>query len=172
MVRGAIDLMKLVIVIAEEGAARNPEVTTLNGIAVNLRGLFTNDLGMVAESFEILRDSPRRTIRAMGAESYGLMLLRAGERQVGLDRLDQAWDEYDQMGALGRRATVQLVMRQAGVRRTKWSATKSGSDHKPLTEAERRVVYLIADGHTNKSAARALGISVLTVGTHIRSAYS
>jgi DNA-binding CsgD family transcriptional regulator len=48
----------------------------------------------------------------------------------------------------------------------------SGSQPRPLTEAERRVAYLIADGHTDKSAARALGISVNTVGTHLRSAYS
>jgi DNA-binding CsgD family transcriptional regulator len=63
-------------------------------------------------------------------------------------------------------------MRQEGVRRRKWITNGSGSAHKPLTEAERRVVYLIADGHTDKSAARALGISVNTVGTHIRSAYT
>ena len=41
-----------------------------------------------------------------------------------------------------------------------------------LTEGERRVVYLVADGHTDKSAAKALGISVNTVVTHLRSAYS
>jgi DNA-binding CsgD family transcriptional regulator len=161
-----------VVAIAEEGAARNPEVATLNGVAVSLRGLFTNDPAMVAESLEILRHCPRRGMRAVGAESYGLMLLRTGERQAGLDRLDQAWDEYDHMGALGRRATVQRVMRQAGVRRTKWSNNHSGSAQKPLTEAERRVVYLIADGHTDRSAAKALGISVNTVSTHTRSAYT
>ena len=127
---------------------------------------------MVAESVEILRHCPRRPIRAWGIENYGLMLLRAGERQAGLDQLDRAWDEYDHMGALGRRAMVQRVMRQAGVRRTKWSNNNSGSAHKPLTDAERRVVYLIADGHTDRSAAKTLGISVNTVGTHTRSAYT
>jgi hypothetical protein len=35
---GAVDLMKGVVAIAEETASRNPEVATLNGIAVNLRG--------------------------------------------------------------------------------------------------------------------------------------
>jgi DNA-binding CsgD family transcriptional regulator len=48
----------------------------------------------------------------------------------------------------------------------------SGSQPRPPTAAERRVAYLIADGHTDKSAARALGISVNTVGTHLRSTYS
>jgi DNA-binding CsgD family transcriptional regulator len=76
------------------------------------------------------------------------------------------------MGALGRRATVQRVMRQAGVRRTKWVSDHNGSQPQSLTEAERRVAYLIADGHTDKAAARALGISVNTVGTHLRSGYS
>jgi DNA-binding CsgD family transcriptional regulator len=63
-------------------------------------------------------------------------------------------------------------MRQAGARRTKWSNNPSRSTHKPLTDAERRVVYLITDGHTDKSTAKTLGISVNTVGTHTRSAYT
>jgi DNA-binding CsgD family transcriptional regulator/tetratricopeptide (TPR) repeat protein/nucleoside-triphosphatase THEP1 len=168
----AVDLMKVVVAIAEEAAARNPEVATLNGVAANLRGLLNDDLAMVAESLEILQRSPRRGLRALGAESYGLMLLDAGQRQIGLDQLDQAWDDYDHMGALARRAAVQRVMRQAGARRAKWSTNNSGSVHRPLTDAERRVVYLIADGHTDKSAARALGISANTVGTHMRSAYA
>jgi DNA-binding CsgD family transcriptional regulator/tetratricopeptide (TPR) repeat protein len=172
MACGALDLMETVVAIAEEGAARNPEVATLNGVAVNLRGLCTNDPAMVAESVEILRHCPRRGMRAVGTESYGLMLLRAGQRQAGLNRLDQAWDEYDHMGALDRRATVQRVMRQAGIRRTKWCNNNLRSAQKPLTEGERRVVYLIADGHTDRSAAKTLNISVNTVATHMRSAYT
>jgi DNA-binding CsgD family transcriptional regulator len=169
---GAADFMHSVVAVAEEGAIRNPEVATLNGLAANLRGLLNDDVATVAESVEILQHSPRPLLRAIGCESYGRMLLRTGERQLGLDQLDAAWDEYDGMGAFARRASVQRVMRQAGVRRRKWSSDHPGSAHKPLTEAERRVVYLIADGHTDKSAAKALGVSVNTVGTHIRSAYT
>jgi len=168
----ATDLMKCVLALAEEGAARNPEVATLNGVAANLRGLFNNDLGIVAEAIEILRDSPRRGIRAIGSESYGQMLLQTGQRRMGLEQLDRAWDDYDCMGALARRAAIQRAMRQAGARRTKWSSDNSGSAARPLTEAERRVVHLIADGHPDKSAAKLLGISENTVGTHIRSAYT
>ena len=168
----ASDFMKTVVAIADEAAARNPGVATLNGIAMNLRALFTKDASMLVESFEILRHCPRRGIRAAGAESCGLMLLHAGQRQKGLQRLDEAWDDYDHMGALGRRATVQHAMRQAGVRRRKWTAAKWGPADKPLTEAERRVAYLVAAGHTDKSAAKFLGVSENTVGAHIRAAYT
>jgi len=41
-----------------------------------------------------------------------------------------------------------------------------------LTEAERRVAALIGAGHTNKSAASALGVSINTVGTHLRAVYA
>jgi DNA-binding CsgD family transcriptional regulator len=34
------------------------------------------------------------------------------------------------------------------------------------------VAYLIANGHTNKATAKSLGISINTVGTHLRSIYS
>jgi DNA-binding CsgD family transcriptional regulator len=111
-------------------------------------------------------------LRAIGAEGYGTMLLDAGQSDAALHQLDAAWDDYDVMGASARRAAVQRVMRQAGARRAKWVGDHNGPQTRPLTEAERRVVYLIADGHTDKSAAKALGISVNTVGTHLRSVYS
>jgi DNA-binding CsgD family transcriptional regulator/nucleoside-triphosphatase THEP1 len=169
---GAADLVESVVAIAEEAAIHNPEVATLNGVAANLRGVLNSDLALVAESVEILQHSPRRLQRAIGTETYGRMLLLSGDRQRGLDQLDQAWDLYDRIGAVARRAAVQRVMRQTGARRTKWSNSNSNAAHKPLTDAERRVVYLIADGHTDKSTAKELGISVNTVGSHIRSAYA
>jgi DNA-binding CsgD family transcriptional regulator len=172
MACNATDLLECVLAIAEEGAAHNPEVATLNGVAANLRGLYNNDLGIVAEAIEVLRDSPHRGMRAIASESYGHMLLQKGQRRMGLEQLDRAWDDYDYMGALARRAAIQRAMRRAGARRTKWSSDNSGSAARQLTEAERRVVHVIAEGHTDKSAAKLLGISENTVGTHIRSAYT
>jgi DNA-binding NarL/FixJ family response regulator len=137
-----------------------------------MRGLFNRDSAMVAESVRVLQHSPRRVLRAAGVEGYGSMLLDAGQREAALHQLDAAWDDYDQTGAFARRAAVQRVMRQAGARRAKWVRDHNDPQPRSLTEAERRVAYLIADGHTDKSAARALGISVNTVGTHLRSIYS
>ena len=172
MASGASDFTKHAVEVAEEGARRNPDVATLNGLALNMRGLFNRDLATVAESVKILQHSRRPFLRAAGMEGYGMMLLDAGQREAALQQLDAAWDDYDRMGAFARRAKVQRVMRQAGVRRAKWVSDHTEPQPRSLTEAERRVAYLIADGHTDKSAARALGISVNTVGTHLRSAYS
>ena len=43
-------------------------------------------------------------------------------------------------------------------------------DHSPRPNVVG--AYLIVSGHTDKSAAQAPGISVNTVGTHLRSVYS
>ena len=172
MACGAADFTEHAVEIAEEGARCNPDVATLTGLALNMRGLFNRDSAMVAESVRVLQHSPRRVLRAAGVEGYGSMLLDAGQREAALHQLDAAWDDYDQTGAFARRAAVQRVMRQAGARRAKWVRDHNDPQPRSLTEAERRVAYLIADGHTDKSAARALGISVNTVGTHLRSIYS
>ena len=98
------DFTEHAIEIAEEGAERNPNVATLTGLTLNLCGLYNRDRTMVAESVKILQHSPPRGLRAAGAEGYGVMLLNAGEREDGLHQLDAAWDDYDWMGAVGRRA--------------------------------------------------------------------
>jgi DNA-binding CsgD family transcriptional regulator len=172
LISGATNITERTVEFTEEGGRRNPDVATLNGLALNLRGLLGGDLGMVAESVRILQHSPRPVLRAAGAEGYGRLLLTAGEREAALDHLDAAWDVYDRMGALAPRARVQRLMREAGARRAKWVSDHAQLEKVALTEAERRVAYLIANGHTNKATAKSLGISINTVGTHLRSIYS
>jgi DNA-binding CsgD family transcriptional regulator len=172
LISGATDITERTVEFTEEGARRNPEVATLNGLALNLRGMLHGDRAMVAESVKILQQSPRPVLRAAGAEGYGRLLLAADEREAALDHLDSAWEVYHRMGALAPRARVQRLMRNAGARRTKWVNVHTEHEKVSLSEAERRVAHLIANGHTNKATAKSLGISVNTVGTHLRSVYS
>ena len=173
MACGASKFTEQAVEVAEEGARRNPDVATLTGLALNLRGLLDHDLAMVAESANILQHSPRRVLRAAGTEAHGMMLLEIGERDAGLARLDAAWDEYNSMGASARRAGVQRTMRAAGARRSKWTRSHvDTSSAVVLSDAERRVAHLVAVGHTNKATAKSLGLSVNTVGTHLRSIYA
>ena len=160
--------------VAEANAARNPGVASFEGVALNLHGLRNKDLDILAKCVHVLNRSPRPVLRAVGAESYGHALLAADRRSEALAQLDRAWDEYHHMGAKAFRDNVQGAMRQTGARRTKWSAAAAApaSGWASLTEAERRVATLISQGHTNKSAASALGVSINTVGTHLRAVFA
>ncbi|HUD37304.1 MAG TPA: AAA family ATPase [Streptosporangiaceae bacterium] len=160
--------------VAEANAIRNPGVASFEGVALNLRGLGKQDLEILAEAAQVLGRSPRPVLRAVGAESYGRALLADGRRSEALAQLDRAWDEYHRMGARAFRGDVQRAMRQAGARRAKWSAAAAApaTGWASLTEAERRVATLISEGHTNKSAASALGVSINTVGTHLRAVFA
>jgi len=159
--------------IAETAAACNPGVASFEGVALNIRGRSSEDLDITARSAEVLAGSPRPILRAFGNDSYGRMLLTAGERNAALEQLDLAWDEYHRIGAWAWRADTQRVMREAGARRAKWSATtQATAGWAALTPAERRVALLIGTGHTNKSASTELGVSVNTVATHLRSVFA
>jgi len=160
--------------VAEANAAGNPGVASFEGVALNLRGLGRQDLDILARAVQVLDHSPRPVLRAVGAESYGRALLAAGRRSEALAQLDRAWDEYHHMGARAFRNDVQRTMRQAGVRRARWSAAAAApaTGWASLTDAERRVATLISEGHTNKSAASALGVSINTVGTHLRAVFA
>lgn len=160
--------------VAEANAAGNPGVASFEGVALNLRGLGKQDLDILARGVQVLDHSPRPVLRAVGAESYGRALLAAGRRSEALAQLDRAWDGYHHMGARAFRNDVQRTMRQVGVRRARWSAAAAApaTGWASLTDAERRVATLISEGHTNKSAASALGVSINTVGTHLRAVFA
>jgi len=162
------------VTLAEYAALRNPGVASFEGIALNARGRRDQDMGTIAKSARVLAASPRPVLQAFGADTYGRALLTAGDRPAALAQLDRAWDGYHQVGAWGWRAQVQQVMREAGARYPKWAAVtaRPRSGWQSLTGAERRVATLIGDGHTNKSAASELGVSVNTIGSHLRSVFA
>jgi DNA-binding CsgD family transcriptional regulator len=171
---GDPDMAAEAVAIAELGAERNPGVASFEGLALNLRARRDADLGQLADAAKMLQTSPRPALRALGAETYGKALLAIGDRKAALHQLDQAWDEYDRMGAWAGRASVQRAMRGAGARPEKWTANPevAKTGWSSLSEAERRVAALIAAGHTNRSAAKTLGVSVNTIGTQLRSIFA
>jgi DNA-binding CsgD family transcriptional regulator len=160
--------------IAELGAERNAGVSSFDGLALNLRGRADDDLTLIARSAEVLASSPRPALQAVGAATYGQALLGSGDRDAALPHLDRAWDAYHAMGDRVGRDGVEAIMRRAGARRTKWelATARPTTGWEALTDAEQRVAKLIASGRTNKSAASILGISVNTVGTHLRAVFA
>lgn len=168
------DFTAAALAIAETAAARNPGVASFEGMAMIACGRDKDDLELMAQAADVLKLSPRRLLRGFGADRHGRALLAAGDRAAGLAELDRAWDEYHSVDARVYRADVQHVMREAGARRPKWSTAdvRPATGWSQLTAAERRVAVLIGSGHTNKSAASELGVSINTIGTHLRSVFA
>jgi DNA-binding CsgD family transcriptional regulator len=168
------DFVARAVNVAEEGVRRNPDVATFEAIALSLKGTFDSDLDQLAQAAIVAQDCPRPLVRAGVHEDYGRALLRNGDLLAGGAQLDQAWALYDEAGASSARSDVQRVMRTAGLKRAGWRAVQARpvDGWGALTEAERRVARLIGAGHTNKSAAAELGISVNTVGTQLRSVFA
>lgn len=159
---------------AQQLARNNPGVASLEGVALQLRGMRDNDLHLLAQAADVLQASPRPVLRGGTAVAYGRALLEAGHRTDGLAQLDRAWKEFDRMGALASRAHAQKLMRDAGARRAEWAIPPIEHNHgwSALTPAERRVATLISAGLTNKAAATQLGVSVNTIGAQTRSIFS
>jgi DNA-binding CsgD family transcriptional regulator/tetratricopeptide (TPR) repeat protein len=152
---------------------RNPNVATIAGTAAQAAGLATGDLGLLRRAVEVMRASPRPLLRGGTAADYGSALLAAGERSGGVAALDSAWEIFRRLGANGEARRVQRLLQAAGIRRRRWAV----APHRPtegwaaLTETEKRVARLIAEGHTNRSAAAQLVLSPNTVATHMRSIF-
>jgi DNA-binding NarL/FixJ family response regulator len=77
------------------------------------------------------------------------------------------------MGATGQADVARKLLQRSGHQRRRWesAADRPAQGWDALTPAEQRVARLIADGHTNRSAAAELFISSNTIATHIRAIF-
>jgi DNA-binding CsgD family transcriptional regulator len=152
-------------------ARRSPGVGSVTGAWLLVEALATNDYGPAVAR---LGESPRALLAARAQEEFGRFQLDAGERATALDALDAARDRYAELGAAASATRVQRILRSAGARRRRWAPVPRRPDNgwEALTDAERRVALLIADGHTNRSAAEELVLSPSTISTHLRAVFS
>lgn len=171
---GANDFTQEVVHLAALGAERNPEVLSLTGTAAQLRGIVGGDIDLVRRGAGDLARSPRPLLRAGGFEDLGFALLDRDERREAGVLLDRSWDVYQRIGATGPMTALQDKMRKAGFRRGQWEPAGARPEYgwEALTPAEVKVARLIASGHSNKTASAELGVSVNTVGTHLRSVFT
>jgi DNA-binding CsgD family transcriptional regulator/tetratricopeptide (TPR) repeat protein len=166
-------LAKEAVSFARTLAERNPGVATIAGIASQVEGLVNGQVSQLQRAVQLLEGSQRQLVRADAAADLGAMELAAGRRDSGATILDGAWETYTRLGALGEARKVQRLLAAAGIRRRQWRTTTARplEGWGALTETERRVARLIADGHTNRSAAADLILSPNTVATHLRSIF-
>ena len=160
--------------LAQVYADRNPGVATIAGVALHARGLLDDDVDVLGQAVAELRASPRLLSRASAAEDHGRVLLAHGRRTAGIAELDSAWDTYAGLGATGEARRVQRRLQSVGARRRRWTTAtpRPSTGWAALTDSERRVARLVAEGRTNRATAETLYLSPNTVGTHLRSIFA
>jgi DNA-binding CsgD family transcriptional regulator len=116
----------------------------------------------------VLRDSSAQLEHMRALVELGAALRRRGRREAAREPLRLALHLADRGGAVRLAARAREELRAAGARPRRTAL--AGRD--ALTPAERRVVALAAEGHTNRQIAQQLFVTQRTVETHLTHAFA
>lgn len=152
-------------------ASANPGFPTVQATAAHAGGLLAAEPGRLGQAAIQHVDL---WARASAAEDLGTLQLRDGGTPVAgaVASLDRALGGYEHVGAVRDAARVRQRLRQAGVRRRHWTAHRgpeTGWDS--LTDTERSISGLVAEGLTNQEVANRKYVSVHTVAFHLRQVF-
>ncbi|KWX00848.1 hypothetical protein TH66_02795 [Carbonactinospora thermoautotrophica] len=151
--------------IAERLAAANPRTPILVAAAAHVRGLRQRDPRALTRAATDHRDP---WCGASAAEDLAVLLADT-DRDSAVKHLDSAMATYGAIGADRDAARVRRRLRHLGVRRRHWSyANRPTMGWASLTETERTVAELVAQGLTNRQVASQMFLSPHTVGFHLR----
>ncbi|MFI2642335.1 AAA family ATPase [Streptomyces sp. NPDC018610] len=160
--------------LAEQAAAhagRNPAVPTAAGVAAHALGLARDDVALLERAVALLGPSPRPLVRAAAGADLGRALLAAGRGPRAVTALTEAHALFEESGAHAAAAHVRHDLDRAGAGGRGAPATRPVQGWAALTVSERKVARLVAEGHTNRSAAGVLFVSPHTVNTHLTSVF-
>ncbi|WP_345466113.1 ATP-binding protein [Actinoallomurus oryzae] len=159
-----------VVTAVERLAAGNPAFPAVRAAADHARGLLD---GSPATLERAAADHPDPWARASALED--LTVIVAGEeetaeaRRRAVSAFDTALSAYEAMDAGRDAARVRRRLRRLGVRRRHWNhADRPVSGWASLTDTERAVSELVAQGLTNRQVADQLFMSAHTVAFHLR----
>jgi DNA-binding CsgD family transcriptional regulator len=160
------------VVAAVEGlAAGNPAFPAARAAAAHARGLLDGSPGSLEQAVTGHTDP---WARASAAEDLAVLVGPASEsdadsRRRAVAAFDAVLSAYEAMGASRDAARVRRRLRRLGVRRRHWSQTaRPVSGWASLTDTERAVSELVAQGLTNRQVADQLFMSAHTVAFHLR----
>ena len=107
--------------------------------------------------------------RALLHHAYGQLLSAQGSRRAAVDHLRAARDLLDSVGAEPFVARVDADLAATGLHGGTRSSTRSTLD---LTDRERNVAFLVAQGLTNPEVAAQLYVSRKAVEYHLSNIYA
>jgi DNA-binding CsgD family transcriptional regulator len=149
-----------------------PAIPLFTGVAGYARGILERDAQALAAAADVLESSSRPLLYAAAAEDAGAELARTDHPDTAADQLNAAFDIYMEHEALADARRVGRELRRLGVERRIVSQPRVKTGWDSLTDAELKVVHLIAEGATNSSVAQQLHLSLHTVKTHVHNAFA
>jgi DNA-binding CsgD family transcriptional regulator len=147
-------------------AASHPEDPDMAAAADHAGGLVERDpvaLERAAASYSAPRAS------AWATEDAGIAWAERGNQTDAVARLRQAHALYERLGAADGMARVRSRLRADGTRLRHWTpADRPALGWASLTDTERRIVDLVAQGLSNRQVAGQMFLSTHTVAFHLR----
>jgi DNA-binding CsgD family transcriptional regulator len=162
-------LAAVIVGIIEGLAEDNPDFPGMAHAAAHAHGILHGDAAALRQAVAGLREP---WARASAAEDLGVLLTREPDQEAAVQSLDQALEEYERIGALRDSARVRARLRRLGVRRRHWArSARAETGWSALTDTERNVAELVAQGLTNKEVSAQMFISPHTVKFHLRQVF-
>ncbi|MCO5995484.1 helix-turn-helix transcriptional regulator [Actinoallomurus rhizosphaericola] len=159
---------RAVVAAMDRLAGGHPVFAGLGVTAAHARGLLDRDRDALERAAAGHTDP---WARASAAEDLGMLITAEGPalRRDAVAILDTALAAYTDLGAARDAARVRRRLRRLGVRRRYWSQTdRPVSGWASLTDTERSVSALVAQGLTNRQVATQMSMSTHTVAFHLR----
>jgi DNA-binding CsgD family transcriptional regulator len=149
-----------------------PVVPLLAAVAGYARGILERDAHALVAAAGLLESSERPLLYAGAAEDAGAELARTGRTEPAIEQLTAAFDTYTQHEAIADARRVGRELRRLGVERRIVAQPRAKTGWDSLTDAELKVINLIAEGATNRSVAQQLHLSPHTVKTQLHNAFA
>ncbi|MEU0769905.1 helix-turn-helix transcriptional regulator [Streptomyces albogriseolus] len=124
-------------------------------------------LRLTARAVGLLRGTPGGAELIAALIAHGRLLLAFRERSQAREVLHEAVEHAERLGAVRLRGVAEDLLHEGGARRP--GAPRTGPA--ALTDSERRIAGLAAEGRTNAEIAASLHLARRTVETHLTAAY-
>lgn len=146
-------------------------VPSMRATARLCRALVDGDAELMRQAEQDYATAARPLYQAYAAENAAVLLAREGRLPEARAELTAATELYEGLEARWDLARAEQRLRREGVRRSGQGARpqRPKSGWAALTETERRIAALVAEGNSNPAIAARLFISRRTVQSHVSS---
>ncbi|MVO88529.1 hypothetical protein GPA10_28145 [Streptomyces sp. p1417] len=161
-----------VVAVMQDLAARHPAVRSLHGAALHAEAVLHDDVRVAELAHREQRLAARPLALAAALESAGVLLRADHQEERATNRLHQARSLYEKAGAELHARRVRRLEKEQLPRPASTKDQTPVPGWGSLTESERRVGMLVAQGLTNREVAKRLFLSPHTVDSHLRQCFA